>query len=1065
MIVSLDNRSWYSLLEGLSPPEALVDAALQLGYQALALTDVNSLMGLPAFVAAANKAGIRPLTGATLSVRSTRMVALAKSMEGYAELSTLITLAQKLKRQSGDVLAPFLQAISRSGRGLHFLVDDPELLRALSAWHPGRVWALISRPRPGMDRPQERYLESMLLEAARACAVRPVASCKVLMAHPQRIEAARVLWAIRHRAMVDQYPIPGDAFPANALPSAADWQKRFADLPEALVHARELADRLETNLLPARLIFPAPRKKPGIEDGKRLEYLSRKGLKQRELDRDTAACKRMVEEIELICRLGFAGYFLVVRSIARKATRMGLSMALRGSAGNSLICYLLGITEVDPLRFELPLERFLHEERTDLPDIDLDFDWKNRDGIIDWAIRHFGTERTCRISSHLFFQPRAAFRESCRCHGLSNDQTTQLIQALRASTEQLLAQPQEAQRHGVPWSFPLERERWWRILDDARLILGMPHHLSIHPGGIVMVPDRIERYVPIQLSAKGVDVTQFDKYGVEATGLVKIDLLGNRALATVDEIARRLRELKAPIVPISDSDQGVIDLLRKGDTLGIGQLESPAMKHLLVQMRPSGIDDLIIALALIRPGAAGIGMKGLFCARRRGKAPAFQPHEKVAEVLHGTDGMLVFEDDGLKLIQVLTKMGPSQADHFRKRIAKNHDPQVAVALRQEFLDRSTPSGVPLDQLEDLWRQLEKFNQFSFCKSHAVSYGLIAWRAAWCKLNVPVLFWTAALNNNQGMYPRRVYAEEILRSGIAILGPCINRSAIEFSPERMAPDPAKRGDRDLAARGDQESIAIGGRGAIRTGLGAIGGLNQALMDSIVAHREQNGPFRSFEDYRARVPTPPEGLHLLMKAGCFDLFGQSRPTLRLQDQLEKNAQWQRKGTEMFASLPDLQWRLQEVSDTEKCRDEFRLLGYSHTRSLGALMKPVIRDGIARLGHYADAWCLSDAIPAKLGKPVLVAGMVAAVRRTYTKTGKPMQFLTLEDEKGFVDLVLFPGNCEILLHVSSGPYLGWGTVEEDMGLFTVIATRVMALHESGQTITIQDEASPLGWREEES
>src|SRR5205823_2817285 len=242
---------------------------------------------------------------------------------------------------------------------------------------------------------------------------------------------------------------------------------------------------------------------------------------------------------------GLAGYFLTVRDVAREARRRGHTMALRGSAGNSLACYLLGITDVDPLRFGLEMERFLHPGRVDLPDIDLDFDWKVRDEIIDHVIERYGPAHVAHISSHLFLQPRSAFREAGKAHGLSNEQVSSLLTTLSEKVDDLLIPTQPLNHSPPPSAFPLEPQRWGRLLADARRLLGRPHHLSLHPGGIVITPRPVEDYVPLQWAAKGLVMTQFDKDGVERIGLVKIDLLGNRALSTVDE-ARRLAPVNVP---------------------------------------------------------------------------------------------------------------------------------------------------------------------------------------------------------------------------------------------------------------------------------------------------------------------------------------------------------------------------------------------------------------------------------------------------------------------------------------------------------------------------------------
>lgn len=1050
MNVNLDVKSWYSLLEGFDSPERLVERAASLGYETIALTDVNSVMGIPTFVEAASKVGIRPITGATLTHPRlpglSRIIVLAGSMVGYGELCSLITQVKRLEEIESGCPQDFLQLLCQPCTDLRFLVEEGDWLGHLHQAHGNRTYALVVRPNRELVRkenPDEgwlksrtRYVESQLLERARELGIPAVVSGRVLMADPDRARFEPVLRAIRSRGLVDGYSETKIVGPDQALVEPEKLTKRFSDLPEALANTVHLARELESNVLPMGTIFPTPRNKWGVSEKDRLKHLCRRGMVRRAFIDDSQAKKRLNQELELVEKLGFSGYFLVVRAIAKKSRRMGLSMALRGSAGNSLVCYLLEITDVDPLRFELPLERFLHEGRTDLPDIDLDFDWKTRDQIIDWAIRHFGKDRTCRISSHLFFQPRVALRESCRAHGLSNDQTTNLIKSITHSAEELLSDFEGAKKRGVPFSFPLEADRWWRILEDAAGLLGMPHHLSIHPGGIVMVPERIDRHVPIQRSAKGVDVTQFDKFSIESTGLVKIDLLGNRALSTVDEVARRLEAKGKKAPPIAEDDKSVLDLLRAGESLGVGQLESPGMRHLLVQLAPKNIEDVIIALALIRPGAAGVGMKAKFCAYRRGLELPPKQHPLVERLLKGTEGMMIFEDDGLRLLQGLCKISAPEADRFRKRIAKNHDPQIAVSLRREFLDLAAHSGVKQFELEQIWLQLEKFNQYSFCKSHAVSYGLIAWRSAWCKANEPVLFWTAALNNNAGMYPRRVYIGEIVRSGIQVLGPCVNRSLETFEPEGNA---------------------------IRTGLGAIAGIPGEIVLAILGERNANGPFASPDAFRRRTGIPPEAIDRLRKAGAFDGFGHSRPTLALQGELKRLAGWQTKGTELFEQLPDLEWVMPAMDPVERSREEYPLLGMTISRPLQDLMKPVIEAGLIKAGLDPARLCPSSEIGKFLGKEILVAGMVAAARGTHTKTGKPMQFLTLEDKVGFVDLTLFPGDCEILHHITEGPYVGIGKVEEDMGVMTVRAKRVFPLHGKGNEITIRDETVPIGYLEE--
>ena len=401
------------------------------------------------------------------------------------------------------------------------------------------------------------------------------------------------------------------------------------------------------------------------------------------------------------------GYFLVVRDIAHYARRRGLSMALRGSAGNCLVCYLLEITDVDPLRFDLPLERFLHDDRLDLPDIDLDFDWKTRDQVIDFVFRRHGPQHTAMISTHLFLQPRSAFRVAAKIHGLSSEQVSRFLETLSARMEGVLTDPTRAVPP-TPAAFPLEPERWPRLLADARLLLGRPHHLSIHPGGVVVTPGPIEDHAPLQRAPKGIVITQFEKDAAEYVGLVKIDLLGNRALSSVDAataelrggLFARCRERPAWLMSSSippDRDPATVTLLQRGDTLGVNQLESPAMRRLLIQMRPACLLDVVQALALIRPGAASIGMKEVFIRRRRGLEPVRHVHTLLEPVLGNTHELMVFEDDGRACALRPDELAlPAEADGLRSRIRKHRTVEEATVV--DDLANSCPATAAEERL-------------------------------------------------------------------------------------------------------------------------------------------------------------------------------------------------------------------------------------------------------------------------------------------------------------------------------------------------------------------------------
>jgi DNA polymerase III alpha subunit len=501
-------------------------------------------------------------------------------------------------------------------------------------------------------------------------------------------------------------------------------------------------------------------------------------------------------------------------------------------------------------------------------------------------------------------------------------------------------------------------------------------------------------------------MTQMEKDAIEYIGLVKIDLLGNRALSTVDE-ARSHIHAALPSGTQSDGDPATVDLLQRGDALGITQLESPAMRHLLIQLQPHRLDDVIQALALLRPGAASIGMKDRFIRRRLGEEQEEVTHPALAKLLGQTHGLMLYEDDSLRLIQALTGLPAADADRFRKRIAKHRTDEEAEMLRQQFLRLCAEQGVSAESLVELWAQLAKFNRYSFCKSHAVSYGLIAWQAAYLKAHHPLAFWTAALNNNQGAYPRRVYVEAIKRAGIEMRLPCVNCSHLTFHPEEQA---------------------------IRVGLEAVAGLPQALRLELVEERQRNGPYRDLADLRRRVAPGPEALSVLIRCGALDFTGRNRPALVLEGRLQDALGQQ---DELFTVDPTEGWSPPDDPPQQRWRDEWSTLGFV----LGPPLFALFRRGLpARARHEREhkrvPLIASYQVPEHAGRLVQVQGLVATARNVFTEDGRPIQFVTLEDEYGLTEVTLFSGTCAQVPYLTMGPYVATGVVEERHRAYTITA-----------------------------
>ncbi len=995
MPVSLHTHSWYSLLEATASPAALLQRAASCGYRTLALTDTNNLYGAMHFVKEAKHLDVRPILGACLRQQRTRAVALMADANGYRSLCRILSRLHLTKEPLADLLIG-------SPEGLHLLVDDLELADRLREAYPGRLWIEVVRPAHNPRQQDE------LLSGALQRGLPLIASTAAHLSEPSEYPALRVGVAVQRNALLEHIPGRLALTADHHLIEAPSWPLRFPDLPDAVRNTDLLAEQLQGTVLPDKVILPSPH----TRNWAALDYLRilcERGMRDRGLAANPVAQKRLEEELKVLAHGNLPGYFLIVRQIARYARKQRLSMALRGSAGNCLVCYLLQITDVDPLRFQLPLERFLHAGRPDLPDIDLDFDWKTRDQVIGWVFKRYGDKHTAMISTHIFLQPRLAFREAAKVHGLSNEQVSRLLDTFSERMEGMLTSGRDLPR--APNSFPLEPERWPRLMADARRLLGRPHHLSIHPGGVVITPGPIEESAPLQRAPKGIVITQFEKDAAEFVGLVKIDLLGNRALATVDAAVGLLTQHRPRSLRVQpdwldssstppDFDPKTVALLKRGDTLGVNQLESPAMRRLLIQMRPGSLIDVVQALAMIRPGAASVGMKELFIRRRIGLEPKRDVHPGLADILGETEGLMVFEDDALRVVQALTGLDAIDADHFRKRITKHRTENEARVLTIEFLKACLQNGIPRAAAEEIWVQLAKFNSYSFCKSHAVSYGLIAWKSAFLKAHFPLYQWNAALNNNQGMYPQRVYVEAIKRDGLVVALPCVNRSAEDFQIDN---------------------------GQIRTGLLTIAGLDESFRKRLLADRQQRGPYQTLADLRGRLEPGPETLGVLIRTGALDCLGQSRPSLFLAADLPELGN--DRAPTLFRDDPDLGWGPRDYELERRRTDEWHLLGFVAGPPLLSLLQ----------GFLPEKRCRAAELPNHIGRQVAVSGVIAASRQTNTEGGRPMQFITLEDETGLVDVTLFPGNAPLLPYLQLGPYEAIGVVEEQYGALTLNAQKV--------------------------
>ncbi len=986
---------------------------------------------------------------------SQRIVALARNLAGYRNLCRLTTARQL------DPDFDLVRACLRYQEGVYFLTAHGPLLTALAAQVPGwRVFAELV-PRPGQaSREHLRRLRA----TARTLGIGCVATNDVFFATPDDYATHRTLRAIDHIVAQEQLdPAAHDVAPPDAWLRAADeMAAAFPDCTEAIANAQKIAEDCRVDLPLGTPQFPqAPAAQPPphnaylqlraqCEAGLRRQYGARPG---------PAVRARLEYELEVIDRLGFSGYFLIVADIVRFARRENIPCVGRGSAADSLVAYVLGIGAVDPIQYDLYFERFLHLGRTDCPDIDIDFCWRGRDTVLDYVYATYGADRVAMICSFITFGARSAFRDVAKTFGLPLDDIVRMSSRLpHADVANIRA---ALERFPECRDLPFDEEPYRSILTLAERIDGFPRHLGIHPCGIVIAPTPLTDLVPLERATKGLVVTQYDMHPIEALGLVKIDLLGQRALSIVNDAATIVRDVYGQpldLETLPEPDPVVAEMARTGDTMGCFQIDSPGMRNLLQQMQAETRLDLIKALSLIRPGPAASGMKETYVRRARGLEPTPTLHPILDALLADTHGVLLYQEDLLRIAHKLAGFSRADADALRKAMSKKRSPQRMAAVRERFLRGCGARDVPPAVAQEVWTRMSNFAGYSYCKAHACTYGHISYAGLWLKAYYPTAFYAAVLNNAAGMYSTRTYLEDARRHGIRVLPVDIHQSdywtTVQRLFHRQDAKTAKRkklgtsqfGGTPFSTTGAEVKFEtpwrLGGSKeppvALRLGLWHVGGLAKTTIDAMLAAR----PFADLRDLCYRVVLERDEVDALITCGACDGFGLTRPQL-LWEVAQAFAPIQRSrhaeqplfpGQVFVGHLPPVP-DLPEYDAARKLEMEQAVLG------LELSMHPLEPFG-AQLAAY-DLVHAAD-LRTYAGKRVQVGGWLVASRRVITKKNDYMRFVTLEDPTGFVEVVLFPETYQAYGHLvrGHGPYIVSGLVDDAYGACTLTAEALTVL-----------------------
>ncbi|MGA2470243.1 MAG: DNA polymerase III subunit alpha [Solirubrobacteraceae bacterium] len=1019
MYTELHCHSAYSFLDGASLPEELVARALELGYDALALTDHDGVWGSMEFAQAARGLGLRAIHGAELSLDDGRHVTLLVACErGWRNLCRLLTIAHAHTRERlRDPVAPAvaLATVCEHAEGLVCLsgcagrgVHDSAGMRALREAF-GVEWLRVELQRPFLA--GDRRRNAMLAALAGRLGLRCVATGNVHAHAASRAPLQDVFVALRNHLTLESSEPLRRPNSAHVLASGAAMAARFADHPEALAESSALAEQLRFDLA-ADLGY----RYPGVEDasaGARLAELCMTRLHERYGGVQLYAARaRLEEELRVIERLALPGFFLLhheilelSREVAAEVRGADSARALlppgrgRGSSVSSIVCFLTGLSHIDPLASGLALGRFLNPELTALPDIDLDFPRDIREVLIRRVHDRYGRDRAALVATFPSFRERGAIRELGKALGLPAGEIERVargaegfphagtaghhVDRLSPNGGNLASALGERARSG----------RWIWLERLAQEALGLPRHLSQHPGGMIVATAPLIDCCPVVPAAmEGRQLVQWDKDSCADAGFLKIDLLGLGMLSAVErcvELIARARGERIDLSRIPFDDPPTFAAIQDAQTTGVFQIESRAQMQSLRRTRPENLEELAVQVAIIRPGPIQGGAVNPYIERRQRlrKDPSYEPpclHPSLVGVLRETLGTIIFQDQVLEVAQAFAGFGPGEADGLRRAMSRKRSTVAIERYHERFVEGATRHvGAEPELAQKVWEMVAGFAGFGFPKAHSAAFGLLAYQSSWLRVHYGPEFLCALLNEQpMGFYPPDSLAHEAQRRGIELRSVDVNASCAECTVEAS-------------------STSLGG--AVRIGLGYVRGVRSEEVTALVAARDADGSFRSLADLVARVPAARPSLEQLAWSGACDALAGSRRAALWALGVATPGRRVPGGTQLalaldLGPLPPLR----ELGRWERLLADYGTSGLTLDDHLLAILRPQL-EGVATSAELAGL---------RHGASVTVAGLVVARQRPETANG--VVFMLLEDEHGAVNLIVPPALYERRRHV---------------------------------------------------
>jgi error-prone DNA polymerase len=966
----LHARSAFSFLRGASNPEDLACAAARLNLPAIAICDRDGVYGSPRLHAAANEQGIRAFVGAELTMEDKGILpVLVASRTGYQNLCRLVTNARL--RGSKTASTVLWQELPAYTEGLIALTGDEEgilqdpchpqtpkrLEQLTTAFGKGNVFVEIQRHL----RRGETWRNQQLVALARAHKLPLVATNGVLYAQPDARRALDLFTCVRNHTTFDS---AGRLLSINAeryLKSAAQMARLFADLPEAIENTAKIAERLEFSLENLGYEFPKYPVPPGETMDSFLRTVAFAGARARYSHLSAKVLKQLNFELDLIERLGFSGYFLIVWDIANYCTRTDIFMQGRGSAANSVVCYSLGITACDPIANNLLFERFLSEGRKTWPDIDLDLpSGDRRERVIQEIYRRYGQHGAAMTANVITYRGRSAMREIGKALNFSPDVIDRFSSLYgHGDFPHTLGLSDQLQQAGISADHP----RAAAALELYAQIYGLPRHLGQHSGGMIICQDALSTIVPLEnASMPGRVVAQWDKDDCEDLGIIKVDLLGLGMMAAMQDAITLCAERKHPvdIAAIPKDDSAVYDLMTRADTIGTFQVESRAQMATLPRLKPQCFYDVVVEVAIIRPGPIQGGMVHPYLARREGTEPVTYIDERLRPTLERTLGVPLFQEQLLKMAMVMADFSGSEAEELRRALSFHRSQEkmekVCVKLRRAMAAKNVDPEVA----EKIVQSVQSFAVYGFPESHAISFALIAYASCWLKVHRTAEFYCALLNNQpMGFYSSATLIRDAKAHRVVV--------------------------RPISVLSSEWLCTIESDGAIRLGLSMIKGLDSATGKRIALEK----PFASLHDFQNRATADKVALRTLARIGALNGLVEHR----------RDGLWKIETTHRPEDLPGLSDEggtplpLASMNAFERLEADFTGTGVT----TGSHPMALIRE------RLPDVTLASDLPQCRNGKYVHVAGMVICRQRPGTAKG--FVFISLEDETGVSNVIVDP------------------------------------------------------------